>query len=81
MRDVAPTPGSPWLVLPTFNEKENLERMVAAARQRGLCLGIDFNHRFTPAARTAKQWQQEGRLGDLLFCNMAKGSVMRLRHQ
>ena len=25
-------PGLPWLVLPTFNERENLERMIAAAR-------------------------------------------------
>jgi dolichol-phosphate mannosyltransferase len=29
----APAPGLPWLVLPTFNERENLERMTAAARE------------------------------------------------
>jgi dolichol-phosphate mannosyltransferase len=27
-----PVPGLPWLILPTFNEAENLERMIAAAR-------------------------------------------------
>ena len=44
------------------------------SRRRGSlnrCLAIDLNHRFTPAARVAKRWQDEGRLGDLLFVNMA----------
>ena len=35
------------------------------------CYGINLNHRFTPAARLAKQWQDEGRLGHLLFVNMS----------
>jgi len=30
-----------------------------------------MNHRFTPAARQAKKWQDDGRLGSLLFCNMS----------
>ena len=48
------------------------EEMVRAARARtGLCSGIDLNHRFTPAARLAKQWVDEGRLGHLLFVNMS----------
>ena len=33
------------------------------ARERRRCFGVDFNHRFTPAARLAKQWLDEGRLG------------------
>ena len=37
----------------------------------GLCYGINLNHRFTPAARLAKSWVDEGRLGQLLFVNMA----------
>ncbi len=45
--------------------------MVARARERQLCFGVDFNHRFTPAARLAKTWVDEGRLGSLLFANMA----------
>ena len=36
-----------------------------------MCLGINMNHRFTPAARMAKKWQNEGLIGDLLFVNMA----------
>jgi predicted dehydrogenase len=45
--------------------------MVAKAREKGLYLGVDLNHRFTPAARQAKQWLDEGRLGHLLFVNMS----------
>jgi predicted dehydrogenase len=56
---------------PISNELEPAKAMVAKAREKRLCLGCDFNHRFTPAARQAKKWQDEGLLGDLLFCNMA----------
>jgi len=45
--------------------------MVAKAREKGVCLGVDMNHRFTPAARLAKQWLDEGKLGRLLFVNMS----------
>ncbi len=47
------------------------DEMVSTAKALGRCFGLDFNHRFTPAARQAKQWQNEGRLGDLLFVNVA----------
>jgi predicted dehydrogenase len=56
---------------PICTEVEKAAEMVRVARERNRCFGIDFNHRFTPAARQAKQWQNEGRLGDLLFVNMA----------
>ena len=56
---------------PICNEIEPAEKMVALAREKGLCLGINMNHRFTPAARMAKKWQNEGLIGDLLFVNMA----------
>jgi predicted dehydrogenase len=56
---------------PICNDIRKAEEMVAKARQTGLCFGINFNHRFTPAARLAKRWQDEGRLGDLLFMNMS----------
>jgi predicted dehydrogenase len=55
---------------PICNEIPKAEEMVAKARDKGLCLGVDLNHRFTPAARLAKRWQQEGKLGHLLFINM-----------
>ncbi len=55
---------------PISNEIPAAERMVAKAREKQRCLGIDFNHRFTPAAYLAKKWLDEGRLGRLLFVNM-----------
>ncbi|MHB1355336.1 MAG: Gfo/Idh/MocA family protein [Anaerolineae bacterium] len=56
---------------PISNEISKAEEMVAKAREKGLCYGIDLNHRFTPAALLAKRWQDEGRIGHLLFVNMA----------
>src|SRR5690606_29231576 len=41
---------------PISNEIEEAEEMVARAREKGLCYGINLNHRFTPAARLAKKW-------------------------
>lgn len=56
---------------PISNEIDRAEEMVAKAREKGVCYGINLNHRFTPAARIAKQWQNEGRIGHLLFINMS----------
>ena len=56
---------------PISNDIGKAEEMVAKARERRLCYGINLNHRFTPAARLAKRWQEEGRLGHLLFVNMS----------
>jgi predicted dehydrogenase len=56
---------------PISNEIREGEEMVAKAKERGLCFGVNLNHRFTPAARLAKRWQEEGRLGHLLFVNMS----------
>jgi predicted dehydrogenase len=56
---------------PLSNNISEAEDMVAEAKQKGLCLGVNLNHRFTPAARLAKRWQTEGRLGHLLFVNMS----------
>jgi len=56
---------------PISNEIPKAEEMVAKAREKGVCYGINLNHRFTPAARLAKSWVDEGRLGHLLFMNMS----------
>jgi predicted dehydrogenase len=56
---------------PISNEIPRAEEMVARARERGLCLGVNLNHRFTPAAKLAKKWMNDGRLGHLLFMNMS----------
>lgn len=56
---------------PISNEITKAEEMVALARVKNRCFGIDLNHRFTPAAVLAKKWVTEGRLGHLLFINMS----------
>ncbi len=56
---------------PISNIIANAEEMVRVAREEGRCFAVDFNHRFTPAARIAQTWMDEGRLGDLLFVNVA----------
>lgn len=56
---------------PICNEIRRAEEMVSKARELNRCFGINLNHRFTPAARLAKKWQNEDRLGQLLFINMS----------
>lgn len=56
---------------PICNEIPKAQHMVATAREKRLCLGINFNHRFTPAARLAKKWMDEGRIGHILFVNVS----------
>ena len=55
---------------PISNSIPDAEKMVAKAQEKNLCFGVDFNHRFNPAHRLAKEWVEEGRLGHLLFVNM-----------
>lgn len=55
---------------PISNRLDQARQMVAEARQRGLRYGINLNHRFTPAARRARQWIDDGRLGELNLIQM-----------
>lgn len=56
---------------PISNEIDKAEEMVAKAKEKGVRYAINLNHRFTPAALLAKRWQDEGRIGHLLFINMS----------
>ena len=56
---------------PISNDITEAEEMVAKAKAKGVCYGINLNHRFTPAARLAKRWVDQGRLGHLLLVNMS----------
>ncbi len=56
---------------PISNSIPLAEEMVAKARQKGLILGTNMNHRFNPPHRMARKWVEEGRLGHLLFVNMS----------
>lgn len=55
---------------PLSNNIREAREMVAFARERGLYLATNLNHRFTPAAAKAKEWVREGRLGQLMLINM-----------
>lgn len=55
---------------PISNNVEEAEEMVAKARAKNVRYGIDLNHRFTPASRVAKQWIEEGKLGEVNTVNM-----------
>jgi len=55
---------------PISNDVSKAERMVAQAKKKRLRYGINLNHRFTPAAKRAKAWVKEGRLGELNIINM-----------
>jgi predicted dehydrogenase len=56
---------------PISNDIAQAEEMVAQAREKNLCFGVNLNHRFTPAAILAKEWVAAGRMGHLLFVNMS----------
>jgi predicted dehydrogenase len=55
---------------PISNRVEEAKEMVALAAEMGIPYGINLNHRFTPAARRARDWVDEGRIGELNICNM-----------
>ena len=56
---------------PICNDVARAEEMVGVARELGRCFAVNLNHRFTPAARLARKWLDDSRLGDLLFVNVA----------
>jgi predicted dehydrogenase len=56
---------------PISNDIQQARDMVRRAKERGLLLGVNLNHRFTPAAERAKRLQAEDALGEVLFVNMA----------
>jgi predicted dehydrogenase len=56
---------------PISNNIEHAREMVRHAKEKGVFLGVNLNHRFTPAVDRAKQLQAEGALGEVLFINMA----------
>ncbi len=56
---------------PISNNIEHAREMVRFAKEKGVLLGVDLNHRFTPAADRARQLLDEGTMGEVLFVNMA----------
>ncbi|TDQ40770.1 putative dehydrogenase [Aureibacillus halotolerans] len=55
---------------PISNNIHEAKEMVALAEEKNVYLACDLNHRFVPAAYTAKDWIKRGEIGDILFVNM-----------
>lgn len=55
---------------PISNDIVQAREMVAQAERNDVLLGVNLNHRFTPAAERANRLQRDGELGDVLFVNM-----------
>ncbi|GGH75842.1 putative dehydrogenase [Pullulanibacillus pueri] len=55
---------------PISNNIDEGKRMVELAANKKIPYAINLNHRFTPAAKKAKDWVNEGRLGQLHMINM-----------
>ncbi len=55
---------------PLCNEIKLAREMLAKAREKGLYLGTNLNHRFVPPAEKAKQWVLDGKIGKPLLLNM-----------
>ncbi len=55
---------------PISNELDKAKEMVACAKQGNVRYGVNLNHRFTPAAKRAKEWITAGRLGEMNIINM-----------
>lgn len=55
---------------PISNDITEARHMVAFAREKGVRLACNLNHRFTPAAYRAKELVNAGQLGQQLFINM-----------
>src|SRR5439155_15783962 len=55
---------------PISNELSKAEEMVALAKEKRLPYGINLNHRFTPAARRAREWLDQNRCGQINMINM-----------
>lgn len=55
---------------PLSNDIGQAREMVAAARERGVRLAVNLNHRFTPVAARARQLVDAGELGEIMFANM-----------
>lgn len=55
---------------PISNRIDEARKMVAAAKRKKVPYAINLNHRFTPAARRAREWLDAGRLGELNMIHM-----------
>ena len=65
------TPASTyWAKSPSPTTLSRPARWWPRPTKRAVYFGINLNHRFVPPAAKAKEWVDEGKLGDLLLINM-----------
>ena len=55
---------------PISNDVSKARQMVRLAKTKRVPYGVNLNHRFTPSAVRAREWLQQGRLGELNIVNM-----------
>ncbi len=66
--------GVPLLVeKPLVFDREEADRLLAAAAERGLFFAINFNHRYARPVQLARRDILDGRLGDLVFATWRFG--------
>jgi predicted dehydrogenase len=53
---------------PLSNDLQEAREMVAKAAEKGVYLGCNLNHYFTPPAERARQYLQDGEVGELVYC-------------
>lgn len=53
---------------PLSNDVSEARQMVAKAAAKNVYLGCNLNHYFTPPAEKARQYMDEGRIGELIYC-------------
>lgn len=53
---------------PLSSDIHQAREMVAKSDEKNVYLGCNLNHYFTEPARLAKQYQDEGKIGELVFC-------------
>ena len=56
---------------PISNNIAHAREMVRYAKEQGVLLGVNLNHRFTAIADRSRKLIAEGALGEILFINMA----------
>jgi len=53
---------------PLSNDIREAREMVAKATEKGVYLGCNLNHYFTPPAERARKYMDDGEIGELVYC-------------